>query len=997
VPALDDQRAMDASDPRSGAVLAGRYALGSLLGSGGVGRVYAARDRKLQRDVAVKVLGSAAPDPDALRRFGREALAAGSVQHPNIVAVFDVGEEEGRPFIVTELLRGTTLREKLRGGPLAPEETLRIARQVAAGLAAAHEKGLTHRDLKPENLFLTEEGWVKILDFGLVKLTEQLRETPADSPGDDDGPVSTAAGRMLGTVGYMAPEQVRGRPVDPRADLFNFGAVLYEMLSGKRAFAAGSSAETGYAILFRQPEALPASVPRYLRQLVEGCLEKDREKRPPSAREVLAALEGTAAAPPPARPRFAPGRRTFLAAGVALFAAALVFAGLRARKVRPVLPPSAPPAGTVAILPFSARDVQRFKYLSEGVVDLLARDLKDGRLRAVDAASVLRALGGETTSADLDKVRGASAQMGAKYFVLGRVEDRGGDLVLEAVLHSSEGQPVIQAAVEGKPAELLRLLRKLSDQLQARPVPAKEFEAKLAKLTRQTSRSPEALQAWLEGEQLLRRGHWDEVIGSFQRAVAADPEFALAHYRLGIVANMLEPGLAEDSLQRALRFGDRLEPSERLLVRARLAVQHGEWREAERLLVDGTRLYPENAESWEQRGELYFHQNPLRARSPQEAADPFQHLLVIDPLNLEAMRHLADLAQMRGERALVSRLSDRILALSDDPTTLAGYRLTQAWARGDAAEEEKLIANLHAPKTPKALLKTAFVRAEWQMDGFADAEAVASAFAGSGAAADRAYQHHMRAVVQLLRGRPEAAKEEFGRAAEADPASDAAYLRPWVDTLEFFPVSPEQLRASRQWAQHLDASRAPQLGPAREFLLGALAVRAGDPAAAEHAIRALERMPPFESSSITTDLALALKARRLAAKGETAAALAALEQQQLRIPARYAVFFGRLSQPWLRATLLEALGRRSEALAAYDALVFYSTLEPVFAPPAHLRKARIFAADGDRDGAIEHYSRFVELWGDCEPAVRPEVKRARAVRDALRMGEPQALAKPAPE
>ncbi|HEY5677272.1 MAG TPA: serine/threonine-protein kinase, partial [Myxococcales bacterium] len=530
MPAVDDDRAMDASDPRSGAVLAERYALGALLGSGGVGRVYTARDRKLQRDVAVKVLGSAAPDSDAVRRFGREALAAGSVQHPNIVAVFDAGEEEGRPFIVTELLRGTTLREKLRAGPLPLEEALRIARQAAAGLAAAHEKGLTHRDLKPENLFLTDEGWVKILDFGLVKLAEQLRETPAQAPEGDDDAVSTAAGRMLGTVGYMAPEQVRGRPVDPRADLFNFGAVLYEMLSGKRAFSAGSAAETGYAILFRQPEPLPASVPRFLRQLVERCLEKDREKRPASAREVLAALDGTAAPPPPARPKLRLRRGTLLvSAGVAL-AAALVFLGARARKPRSV-PSGPPPEGTVAILPFSARDAARFNYLSEGVVDLLARDFEGGPLRAVDSASVLRALGGDTTSADLDKVRGASAQMGAKYFILGRIEDRSGDLVLEAVLHTGEGQPVSQAVVEGKPADLLRLLRKLSDQLQVRPLPPDEFEARLTRLTRQTSRSLEALQAWLEGEQLLRRGHWDDVIGAFQRAVAADPEFALCHYR----------------------------------------------------------------------------------------------------------------------------------------------------------------------------------------------------------------------------------------------------------------------------------------------------------------------------------------------------------------------------------------------------------------------------------------------------------------------------------
>ncbi len=597
------------------------------------------------------------------------------------------------------------------------------------------------------------------------------------------------------------------------------------------------------------------------------------------------------------RSRSALRRGILLAATAAALAVAVLFIWKPTRRVR-LVPPSVPPAGSIAIVPFSVskEDAPRFKYLSEGVADLLARDLEGGPMRMVDSTSVIRALGGDPSSKDLDKYRSVSAQMGAKYFVLGRVEDRGGDLVLEAVLHSTrDGQPLIQAVVAGKPAELLRLLRKLSDQLQLRPLPAAEFEARLARLTKQTSRSLAALQAWLEGEQLLRGGHWDEVIGAFQRAVAADPEFALAHYRLGVVADT-EPGLAEDSLQRALRFSDRLQPSERLLVRGHLAIHHGEWREAERLLIEATQKYPENTEAWLQRGELYFHQNPLRARSPQEAADAFQHVLVIDPLNLEAMRHLADLAQMRGERDVVSRLSDLVLAHSDDPTTVAIYRIALAWARGDRQEEEKLIANLHGPLTTKALLKAAFVRAEWQMDGFADAEAIASAFAGRGTVADRAYAHQMRAIVQLLRGRPEAAKEELERAAEIDPAGDAAYLRCWIDTLEFVPVSPDELRASRQAAQRLDPSRLPQLGPAREYLLGALALRAGDSTAAEHAIRALERMPPFEMSSITTDLALALRARRLAAKGENAAALATLEQQQLRIPARYAVFFARLSE-----------------------------------------------------------------------------------------------------
>jgi serine/threonine protein kinase len=212
--------------PGPGSVLGDRYVLGALLDKGGMGYVYGARDRKLQREVAVKLMAEQSPDRDALRRFEREALATSSVQHPNVVAVFDAGEDAGRPYLVTELLRGSTLRARIREGPLEGPEAIRLARQIAAGLAAAHDKGFIHRDLKPENIFITGDGWVKILDFGLVKLNEALHAArlPEGNP--------TAVGRTLGTIGYMAPEQVRGQPVASRADIFNFGLVLYEMLSG---------------------------------------------------------------------------------------------------------------------------------------------------------------------------------------------------------------------------------------------------------------------------------------------------------------------------------------------------------------------------------------------------------------------------------------------------------------------------------------------------------------------------------------------------------------------------------------------------------------------------------------------------------------------------------------------------------------------------------------------------------------------------------------------
>jgi len=204
-----------------------------------MGEVYRARDPRLDREVAVKVLPEAvAADPDRLSRFQREAKAAGALNHPNILAVLDVGVEEARPYVVTELLEGDTLRGHLAESTLAVDRAVEYAVQLMRGLAAAHRKGIVHRDLKPENLFVTRDGFVKILDFGLAQMAH-----PSPPSGGSEGTTSVAPltdpGTVLGTVGYMSPEQVRGEPVDHRSDIFSFGAVLYEMLSGRRAFLGG--------------------------------------------------------------------------------------------------------------------------------------------------------------------------------------------------------------------------------------------------------------------------------------------------------------------------------------------------------------------------------------------------------------------------------------------------------------------------------------------------------------------------------------------------------------------------------------------------------------------------------------------------------------------------------------------------------------------------------------------------------------------------------------
>jgi eukaryotic-like serine/threonine-protein kinase len=270
----------------------GPYDIHSLLGQGGMGEVYRAWDSRLNRDVAIKVLpASFSADAERLQRFVQEARSAAALNHPNILSIFDIGEEAGAPYIVSELLEGQTLRERIRSGPLSSRKAVDYALQVARGLAAAHGKGIVHRDLKPENLFLTNDERVKILDFGLAKLTRPEAEAGADAPTVQ---VNTEPGQIMGTVGYMSPEQVRGKAADHRSDIFAFGSILYEMLSGQRAFRGETPADTMSAILKEEPVELSETarnVPPPLERMVRHCLEKNPGQRFQSAGDLAFNLE----------------------------------------------------------------------------------------------------------------------------------------------------------------------------------------------------------------------------------------------------------------------------------------------------------------------------------------------------------------------------------------------------------------------------------------------------------------------------------------------------------------------------------------------------------------------------------------------------------------------------------------------------------------------------------------------------------------------------------
>jgi Tol biopolymer transport system component len=298
-----DERTVSASSSDAGAAAANsdlpdlgeRYLIEKELGRGGMGRVFAAHDLTLDRKVAIKLLSPGAHRPDELQRFAQEARAASALNHPNIVAVHDIGTCAAGPYIVSELLSGSTLRERLHGEPLPLKKAVRYTVQLAQGLAAAHERGVIHCDVKPENLFVTDEGRLKILDFGLAKLTGT--SVPVPKSQLQSLPASTRISAILGTVEYMAPEQVRGRGADHRSDIFSAGGVLYEMLAGKRAFERQTPLETGTAILNDDPPDLPFQVPLEVDRIVRHCLEKVPERRYQSAKDLALDLEQAAAHP----------------------------------------------------------------------------------------------------------------------------------------------------------------------------------------------------------------------------------------------------------------------------------------------------------------------------------------------------------------------------------------------------------------------------------------------------------------------------------------------------------------------------------------------------------------------------------------------------------------------------------------------------------------------------------------------------------------------------
>jgi TolB-like protein/Tfp pilus assembly protein PilF len=518
----------------------GHYQIVEKIGEGGMGEVYRARDERLGRDVAIKVLPAEfAADPERLKRFEREARATAALAHANILAVHDVGTHDGVPYLVEELLEGESLRERLGRGSLTQAEVLRIAGEIAKGLAVAHEKGIVHRDLKPGNVFLTRDGTVKILDFGLAKLVPTVPSSEAETLSQS-ATGTTALGGVLGTAAYMAPEQARGRPVDQRADVFAFGVVLYEMLTGERPFRGATGTDVLAAILKDEPAALPATVPQPAAEVVARCLAKDPDRRYQRAGEIRAALEAVQSQtvlPQPSWLAARPRRRWLLAAAVAV-AAIVAAVGLGPGGVgRRLLGPAGGGRSIrMAVLPFANLSGEpEQEYLSDGLTQEMIAQL--GRLHPESLSVIARTsvMRYKKTDTPIDQI---GRELGVDYVLEGSAQKEGVRVRVSAELIQVKDQTQLWAdSFEREMSGILALqsevARKVAESLVLKLLPAEQ-----ARLAGARQVNPEAYEAYLKGSQhwiRMTRADLDAAEGYFNLALEKDPDFAPAYAGLARV------------------------------------------------------------------------------------------------------------------------------------------------------------------------------------------------------------------------------------------------------------------------------------------------------------------------------------------------------------------------------------------------------------------------------------------------------------------------------
>ncbi len=680
----------------------GPYEILALVNSGGMGEVYKARDTRLGRLVAVKVLtGRGREQPDAVMRFRREAQAAGALNHPNVLLVHDVGEFEGVPYLVSEYIEGGTLRDVLRRGPLAAPIAAQYAAQIARGLHAAHQGGIVHRDLKPENVMLTLDGRVKVVDFGVATLDAPLLDDVEDPPST--GVLRTLPGTILGTVAYMSPEQVRGAAVDHRSDIFSLGVILYEALEGMMPFRGGTAAELIAAVLRDEAPAMRFA-PEGFERVIRRCLQKAPAARFQSAADVAGEFEAML------------GRPESIAAAAG----------------RVPTPPAAQAVRTVAVLPFTNMTAEPDnEYFSDGLTEELIHALSHVRGLQVVAWSSASKLKGRT-----DDVQAAGAELGATTLLTGSVRKAGDRVRIAARLVETVSGYLLWSGTYDRRLEDLfaiqeeiarSIVETLTERLQLSGVPG----------SRHQPSSHEAYNLYLKGRYFWNqrtRSSLAKSVECFESAIAIDASSALAQagladaYCLLVEYGLMAPATgmprAREAALRALSADPRSAEAHASFGLIR-ALYDWEWLEAEAFFRRALELNPgyATARHWfavdflsslgrfdeaHEEIEIARRLDPLSliiaeghsylytlARRYDEAVEGFRSLLELDPSYYKGYTSLGRAYAQQGRYELAAEMLEKGRQLAGDlPSILAALGQVRGLA-GETEAARALLERLH--------------------------------------------------------------------------------------------------------------------------------------------------------------------------------------------------------------------------------------------------------------------------------------------------------------
>ncbi len=722
------------------------YEILSPIGAGGMGEVYLAEDTRLDRRLAIKLLPAQfTQEEDRLRRFVQEAKAASALNHPNIITIYEIGEVDGAHFIATEFIDGSTLRDRMAGGQLTLKAALDIAIQTATALGAAHDAGITHRDIKPENIMLRRDGIVKVLDFGLAKLTERLSPSEVDKEAATRAKVTTDPGAVMGTPQYMSPEQARGQVVDARADIFSLGVVLYEMIAGRPPFGGANAFEVIGEILKSEPPPLAThavDLPAELHRIVGKALRKDRDERYQTVRDVLNDLKdlkeelsfaakqarvgqtekqeavtaptdavatiANAAEPTTSSAKIILGEFKRHKLGVSLTVVLLLLVAVGGYFALSGRGRSGPIA-SLAVMPFvNASGNAEVEYLSDGITETLIKSLSQlPNLNVKARSSVFRYKGKETDAKTIGK------ELNVEAILNGRVVQRGEQLTLSLELINAQTENVIWTdQYDRKSFDLVSLQNLIARDVSSK-LKIQLSGADLEKFAKNYTTDPEAYRLYLQG-----RFYWNKRVGPeferaegyFQQAVARDPKFALGYIGLADFKEDNDRPRKKEYIRRALEIDDQLAEAH-----ASLGYQYMvdyNWAESERELKRAIELNPNYPQAHQWNGGRLMMNGKL-----DEARVSLTRALELDPTSPGINLYYGVLLEVSG------RINECILQakklIEMEPTySWAHIQLARAYRQAGihkaSVEEWARVIELNGNEERAKAVRESFAKGGWK-------------------------------------------------------------------------------------------------------------------------------------------------------------------------------------------------------------------------------------------------------------------------------------------